>query len=126
MKRDDVVGRMIIDVLVSQPDKPINMSDTSESKGYLKLDSDRIIQIDGGDLIAVDPLTLKELIRDTAVEKEFTDALGRKILDTVNDGLLVHVLIEGGISISTVPGQFWVRPYLERNSAQLANAKSIW
>src|SRR5688572_30290919 len=109
-ERQDIVGRRIVEVVVSIPDKPVSMSDMSESKGYLRLDSGVVIEIVGDVLSHIEPATLSGLARDRVTEKEFKDALGGKIVDVVHDGLILHVLLESGISISPGLGQFWVRP----------------
>jgi hypothetical protein len=46
LSRTDVVGRRIVDVIISAPDKPLGMSDMSESRGFLRLDSGITIAID--------------------------------------------------------------------------------
>ena len=67
LQRDDVIGRRIVDVIVSVPDKPVTMSTMSYSPGYLRLDSGILFylgQPTAPELHASDEAALTSVMRD--------------------------------------------------------------
>ena len=126
LEMNDVVGRRIVDVMISKPDKPVGMSGTSESKCYFQLDSGLVLQLDGRQLKPVDNAKLLAIARDRETEAEFIEIVGEKIVDVVCDGMVIYVVVKGRLSMSTGLGQFWTRPYLDRSPSYYEEPKSIW
>jgi hypothetical protein len=119
LEKSEVVGRQIVDIIVSVPDKPVTMSDQSYSAGFLRLDSGHLINI--GDwappLLVCDEAEIHNLRRDKDTEKEFRPAIGQKIIgvtlpDEAEDGG-IRITTENGFYISFTPGLFWIRPSIE-------------
>ena len=104
-----IIGRTIKEVIISVPDRPVSMSDQSESVGYIRLDNGACITIDYADFAAVLDLPIAEKERDRKIESEFSKALGSEII-AVKDH---EIFITGDMKISVVLGQFWIRPTLE-------------
>src|SRR5690349_2108963 len=94
LQRDDVIGRRIVDVIVSVPDKPVTMSTMSYSPGYLRLDSGVLFYLGQPTepvLYASDDAALRSVIRDAKYEREFRSLLRQEIQDVVlmiDDGCL--------------------------------------
>ena len=85
LQRDDVIGRRIVDVIVSVPDKPVTMSTMSYSPGYLRLDSGVLFYLGQPTepaLYARDEAALANVTRDAKYEREFrlANADGKDIL----------------------------------------------
>src|SRR5262245_38716664 len=83
LRREDLVGRRITEIIISVPDKPVTMSDMSYSPGYLKLDSGTVFHLGVQPLQAVDEATLAGVRRDTKYEREFRSLLRQAIEDIV-------------------------------------------
>jgi len=126
LEMNEVVGRRIVDVVISKPDKPVSMAGSSESKCYLQLDSGLVLQLDGRVLKPFENAELPSITRDRETEAEFVEIVGEKIVDVVHDGMVVYVVVKGGLSMSTGLGQFWTRPYLDRSPSYYEEPKSIW
>jgi len=114
LRREDIVGRRITDVIVSVPDQPVTMSTMSYSPGYLRLDNGVLFYLGQPTeplLHTSDESALSGLKRDTQYEQEFRALLGQQIEDVVlmvDDGCLCVVTKD--LVITEVPAQFWVRP----------------
>src|SRR5688572_7949419 len=94
LQREEVVGRRIVDVLVSVPDRPVTMSTMSFSSSFLRLDSGSWFDLGQPTvppLYAVDETVLRGVVRDPKCEKEFRPLLQQVIVDvvlTIDDGSL--------------------------------------
>ena len=130
LRRENVVGRRIVDVIVSVPDKPVTMSDMSYSPGYLRLDSGVLFflgQPTEPALHASDEAALTSVTRDTKYEREFRSLLGQEIEDVVlmiDDGSLCVITKEA--VITEVPAQFWVRPCIYKRADFTYKTEPYW
>src|SRR5258707_13513430 len=110
LQRDDVIGRRIIDVIISVPDKPVTMSTMSYSAGYLRLDSGVLFylgQPTEPELHTSDEAALTSVTRDAKYERDFCSLLKQEIEDVVlmvDDGCLCVVRKDS--VITEVPAQF--------------------
>jgi hypothetical protein len=127
LRREDVVGRRIIDIVVSVPDKPVSMSDMSYSASYLRLDSGLAFNLGLQPLHAADEAALTGVIRDAKHEREFGALLQQTIEDVVlmvDDGSLC-VATRNSI-ITEVPAQFWVRPWIYKRAEFTYKTEPYW
>ena len=130
LQRDDVIGRRIVDVIVSVPDKPVTMSTMSYSPGYLRLDSGILFylgQPTAPELHASDEAALTSVMRDAKYEWEFCSLLKQEIEDVVlmiDDGSLCVVTKDA--VITEVPAQFWVRPCIYKRADFTYKTEPYW
>jgi hypothetical protein len=127
LRREDVVGRRITEIIISVPDKPVTMSDMSHSPGYLKLDSGIVFHLGVQPLQAVDEATLAGVRRDAKYEREFRSLLRQEIEDVVlmvDDGSLCVVTRDS--IITEVPAQFWVRPCTYKRAEFTYETEPYW
>jgi len=130
LQRDDVIGRRIVDVIVSVPDKPATMSTMSYSPSYLRLDSGVLFYLGQPTepaLYARDEAALANVTRDAKYEREFRSLLGQEIQDVVlmiDDGCLCVVTKDA--VITEVPAQFWVRPCIYKRADFAYKTEPYW
>ena len=130
LAKQDVVGRRLAEVIISEPDKPVTHEDQSYSSGYVRLDNEVLIEIDSNEVPRViDSSSLSHLQRDSEHEQTFRPAIGQKVVDLLRsrDFAGICVLLESGSAIAYVPGQFWIAPFLQKaEEVPISGAKSIW
>ena len=130
LQRDDVIGRRIVDVIVSVPDKPVTMSSMSYSPSYLRLDSGVLFYLGQPTepaLHASDEVALTSVTRDAKYEREFRSLLKQQIEDVVlmiDDGSLCVVTKDA--VITEVPAQFWVRPCIYKRADFTYKTEPYW
>jgi hypothetical protein len=102
LEKCEVVGRRIVDIIVSIPDKPVTMSDQSHSEGFLRLDSGRLINLGAyaPPLVACDESEIRNLTRDKKTEAEFHPAIDQTIVEIILPGEAE----DGDIQITTLNG----------------------
>lgn len=131
LRREDVIGRQIADIVVSVPDKPVSMSGMSASEGYIRLDTGVLINL-GEDLEclrACGESRLQGLVRYTEYERdEFRSVIGKRISNVVVacDCALLVFITEDGKFITMVPAQFWIRPCLYDAASFTDETSPLW
>ena len=113
IEKADIIGKHIVDIYVSCPDKS---PDQSYSAGFLRLENDVFIALGAyaPPLVAYDDSCVRDMVRDTKYEKEFKPAIGHKIAavaypdETVQGDLTITT--DNGFAIALVASCFWVRP----------------
>jgi hypothetical protein len=130
LQREEVVGRRIVEVVVSVPDRPVTMSTMSYSASYLRLDSGSWFDLGQPTvppLYAVYETVLRGVVRDPKGEKEFRPLLQQVIVDvvlTIDDGSLCVLTDEFVIAVGA--GQFWVGPYLAKRASFTDATEPFW
>jgi hypothetical protein len=129
LSKNDVVGRCIVEVAVTLPDKPVSMSDQSYSRGFVKLDSGDVIAIDAPDPLVSSDAQLSAMLRDTEHERTFQPVIGRTVKDLLlsDEFCGICIVVDSGEVIASVPGLLWIAPFLhKRGDFPFPTAKSIW
>ena len=117
LEKCEVIGRRIVDIIVSLPDRPVTMSDQSYSNGFLRLDSGYLINLGSDAPLACDESEVRDLIRDKETEREFGPAIGQEIVGVIlpeeRDDWDIRITTANGFVISFALGLFWIRPIIE-------------
>ena len=130
LRRENVIGRRIVEVVIALPDRPVTMSTMSYSASYLRLDSGSLFDLGqpaAPPLHAVDERAVSGLARDPKSEREFRPAILQEIVDVVlmiDDGSLCVLTDE--FVITVVPAQFWVRPCLYKRDSFTYTTEPFW
>jgi hypothetical protein len=125
--REEVIGRRIVDIIISVPDKPVTMSDMSYSPGYLKLDSGFVFDLSVQPLCVADDSVVTRVTRDARYECEFSALLLQDIenvVSMVDDGCLC--VVTSAAVITVVPAQFWVRPCIYKRAEFTYKTEPYW
>lgn len=113
LRREDVIGVRIAEVLVTMPDIPVSMDDHSYSAGYIRLENGIVIDFDSSrtSLQGYDG-SLDALVRDSNYEAKFREAawLFKSLMFFLRQTLtsLVLLLLRGYLSPRS-PALFWNR-----------------
>ncbi|MDB6024232.1 MAG: hypothetical protein JWM68_455 [Verrucomicrobiales bacterium] len=119
LEKSEVIGRRVVDIIVSTPDKPVTMLDQSYSAGFLRLDSGDLINLGAyaPPLIACDEKDVRDLMRDKKYEKEFRPAIDQKIVELILPGETedddIRITTANGFVITFAASCFWIRPCIQ-------------
>ena len=130
LERDDIIGRRIVEIIISLPDKPVTMSTMSYSAGYLRLENGVLFylgQPTQPPLHASDESALRDLARDASYERGFRSLIRQEIVDvilTIDDGCLC--VVTDAFVVTEVPAQFWVRPCIYKRDSFTLPTEPFW
>jgi hypothetical protein len=117
----DVIGKRVADVILSIPDKPVTMSDQSDSPGFLRLDTGDIIDLGAyaPPLVTVEEGEIQRVVRDLKYEEDFRPVIGQAITDLLypdeTEEGSIHVRTANGFIITFAASCFWIRPCIEQS-----------
>ena len=121
LEKSDVIGRRIVEIIVSKPNIPVSMSGQSYSEGFLRLDTGHLIDLGDSELplIACDESEVRNLKRDRKTEREFRRAINRTIVEMTmptdeDDECVMRITTSNGFVIRFSLGLFWIRPIIRR------------
>lgn len=123
LEKADLIGKRIIDVIVSMPDKPVTMASQSYSRGFLRFDSGALINLGSyaPPLLACSEEDLRCIMRDTNYEREFGPVIGQEVIAVIfpdeNEQGEVQVSTANGFVMASVASCFWIRPCIERKKS---------
>jgi hypothetical protein len=133
LNQNDVIGARIIEVILSMPDKPMDISreSISASQGYLRLDNSFILDLSSYELpiFSAEEENLSSLSRDTKYEQEFAAVIGQQIVDVVLSEYLPSICIMTRARLVVTNGwtPAWVGPCLmPKDSYHFSETEPLW
>jgi hypothetical protein len=125
--KSDLVGKRIVEIVVSQSDHPADMSGPAAyCASYVRLETGVLFSAEQPCEACVETL-VEHLKRDKTVEKKLRPILQEEITNVVVstvDGSIY--IVTKALLLTVVPGQFWVGPVIMKPSDLHDETESYW